>query len=128
MRSLDRDRRWVLVARYLGKVEETDADGRLTGRHTVSRTDPEAFLANVSAARGSAQDEMFGTALDYDRTVLVADRSFDVDESSVLWIDCVDGYGADAPDGGGAPYDYVVKRVARTPTYTAIAVKRVESP
>lgn len=128
MRCLDRDRRWVLVSRYEGKSPVVDEQGRLTGRHEVVRSEPEPLLASVSAARGAAQDDVFGQALDYDRTVLVDDPALDVDESTVLWVDCVDGDGGEPPERVSEPYDYVVKRVARTPSYTALAVKRVESP
>lgn len=127
MRCLDRGRRWVLVSRYEGKRPVTDPQGRLTGRHEVVRSAPEGVLASVSAARGAARDDVFGLGLDYDRTVLVDDPGFDVDEAAVLWVDCIDGGSVDAP-ATERPYDYVVKRVARTPSYTALAVKRVEQP
>lgn len=128
MRCLDRDRRWVLVSRYSSKEPVTDEAGRLTGRYEVRRSEPEAVLASVSAAKGSARDSVFGQSLDYDRTVLVDDPAFEVDEAAVLWIDCVEGGGPSAPSPDGLPYDYVVKRVARTPSYTAVAVKRVDTP
>lgn len=130
MRCLDRDRRWVLVSLYEGKEPEVDAEGRITGRHVVKRSEPFAVLASVSAAKGTAQDSVFGQALDYDRTVIVDDPGIDVAETSVLWVDCVDGRSAEPPEASEADggYDYVVKRVARTPSYTAMAVKRVERP
>lgn len=127
MRLLDRDLRWVLVSRYESKSPVTDGGGRLTGRYEVSRSEPVAALASVSAARGSALDSVFGQSLDYDRTVLVDDPQFEIDEAAVLWIDCIDGSGAMPPDAGQA-WDYAVTRVARTPGLTAIAVKRVERP
>lgn len=127
MRLLDRDRRWVLVSRYVSKEQVIDSEGRMTGRYEVSRSDPEPVLVSVSAAKGNARDSVFGQSLDYDRTILLDDPSFDIGEASVLWIDCIDGSSDDAPVTE-EPYDYVVERVARTPSYTAVAVKRVNTP
>ena len=128
MRCLDRDRRWILVSLYESKKPEVDSFGRYTGRNVVERSEPVGVLCSVSAARGSAQDDIFGTDVAYDRAVIVDDPDFEIDEVAVLWIDDVDGSGAEAPDPGDAPYDYTVERVARTPAYTAVAARRVQKP
>ena len=116
MRNLDRDRRPVLIARYVGIAPEVDADGLYTGRNVPSYTEPEEFLPTVSAAMGEAQNDIFGQKLEYDRRLTIDDPAFEVKESDRLWVD------AD-PE---SEHDHVVKRVARTGSYTVIAAKRVE--
>lgn len=116
MRCMDKSRHGVFVSRFEGKQPETDSQGRLTGRHALAYSEPEEILASVSSAKGQAQDSMFGLSLDYDRTIAFDDPSLDIDESSRVWVD-------KAPDG---PFDYAVKRVSRSESYTVVAVKRVE--
>lgn len=162
MRCLDRDRRWVLLSRFEGLEPSKDEQGRLTGRHETVRSRQVPVLASVSGAKGSAETAVFGQSLDYDRSVLIDDPAFDVDEASVFWLDpdvaaalldggYFDGYSVyesgsdidggtfdddveDDADGGGfgyptfvdEPFDHVVKKVARTPNYTLVALKHVE--
>lgn len=169
MRCLDRQRQWVLVTRFVERRQARDAQGRLTGTHELVYSNQVPVLASVSAAKGQAQDSMFGIDLDYDRTLLVDDPNFAIEESSRLWVDCLDPelvesffesfaayIGWPSGDGGDfddyesgddldagefqspvigedgypvfceEPFDYVVKRVSRTESYTACAIKRVE--
>lgn len=149
MRCLDRQKQWVLVSLFEKLLPVIDADGRRTGEHRAQRSRQFPVLASVSAVKGSAENAMFGQSLDYDRTVIIDDPSFDVSESAVLWIDrgvqgpladagCFEkGATLDSSDGAGAggsepsawteePHDYVVKKVGRSDNYTILAVKRVE--
>lgn len=153
----------MLVSLFDRLVPGVDEEGRLTGQNKVERSRQLPLLANVSAARGSAENSQFGQQLDYDRTVLIDNPDYPIAETAVLWIDCgvreklvdggyfdrhsvnesgndLDGGGfddwddCDSADAGGfewptwtdEPYDYVVRKVARTANYTAVAVKRVE--
>ena len=116
MRSIDRDRRTVHIARFERVVPE-ETDGRLTGKNIVERSDPEGFLATATMPTGTADGAYFGVKLDYDRQLTVDDPLFDVGEADVLWIDS-------PPDDG--PHDHVVKKVARHGDFTVIAAKRVE--
>lgn len=155
MRCLDRDRREVLVSFYESKEPVLDGEGRLTGRFETVRSEQVPILATVSAVKGEAAGSVFGQDLDYDRTLTIDDPTLPIDESSVFWVDVYDptgrgpyGHGtADIDDGtfddwfengsadGGSfavrgtcdkPYDYVVRRVSRTPSYLVVALKYVE--
>lgn len=114
MRNLDRDRKRVLIARYVGIAPEVDSDGLYTGRNVPSFSEPEEFLPTVSTASGEARNDIFGQKLEYDRTLTVDDPAFDVKESDRLWIDSED------------EHDHVVKKVARTGSYTVVAASHVE--
>jgi len=98
MRCLDRDRQWVLISRCEGAKEVLDAQGRHTGRYEPIRSRQIPMLVTVSGAKGSAETTVFGQSLDYDRSVLIDDPLFDVDESTVLWVD--GDIGAALVDGG----------------------------
>lgn len=116
MRCLDRDRRSVHIARFVETAPIKDEQGRFTGRNEVVRSEPDEFLATVSADRGNAQNDYFGQKVDYDRTLTVDDPDFKVGESDVLWIE----------NKTSQPHDYVVTRVAKQGDYTIIAAKKVD--
>lgn len=139
MRCLDRDKQWVLVSFFIEKVVCKDDQGRLTGKHEVVRTEPIPLLCSVSASKGTAENSPFGLDLDYDKTVIIEDVDYPIDESSVLWVDNYPG--PDSRDGQDdaddvddsfsqvltdKPYDYTVKRIAKSPNYLVAAIKRVE--
>lgn len=116
MRCLDRDRRRIIARSYLGMENPVDDEGRLTGEPRLARGEAVELLPTMSADKGSVETDVFGQSLDYDRVLIFDDPEVDIDESTALWID------ADEK----APHDYAVKRVAKTCSYTAVAVKRVE--
>ena len=49
--------------------------------------DPVLFYANISAGKGSAQEAVFGSDVDYTRTISTTDMSCQIDELSRIWID-----------------------------------------
>ena len=67
--------------------------------------------------RSKTSLEVFGTLLDYDRTVSTADTSCPINEQTILWLD-----GA-ATDG---PYTHYVKQRAPWKNSLMFAVKQVE--
>ena len=127
MRCLDRDRRLVWLSPYLGREPLRDAQGRLTGEWEVRRGDPVPLLATVGPPSGEAASELFGTGVEYDRTVTFPDPRLAADEHSALWLG--DGgweaaYGPLRPPGGEC--DHRVVAVRRTRMFTVLAVRRVE--
>lgn len=116
MRCLRRDTQTVYVSLYEQRVELTDEIGRYTGEYNVCRSEPIDIECNVSAAIGNSQIEVFGQMLNYDKTVIIDDVNFDIDEHAVLWIE----------NDTSKPYDYIIKRVAKTPNYIALAVSKVD--
>lgn len=136
MRLLDRDRRPVVFAPYAGKVARTDSQGRLVGGWEVSYGPQRVVLASVSSTRGEVDNRVFGRDEQYDRTLLLdlVDRDEDVgfDEQAVFWLEGVDG-SQEGEDGDGnpvyaeGPFQYTVRRVARTPTTMAVALVKAGS-
>lgn len=116
MQCLARDRQDVYISLYESKEEIKDEQGRYTGEFTIKRSDPIKVSANVSAARGAVQTEVFGQLLNYDRTVIIDNPNFEIEETAVLWID------KDITE----KYDYLITKIARTPNFVSLAVTKVE--
>ena len=121
MRTLQRNKRDVWYALYLGEQEVVDEDGNYTGETEIAYGDPVHIRANVSPATGNTNMEMFGNFSDYSRVVVTDDVSIPVNENAVMWIDTepTEGHGIEG-------YNYIVKRVARSFNSAAIAVEDVD--
>lgn len=124
MRTLNRNKTVFYYALYEGKEPIVDDYGNITGEYEVKYSHPKKFTANISAANGKADVEQFGANVDYDK-VIVGDGSFPaIDEYSVIWIDTIpiiDGEG-----NTDTPYDYIVKKVAKSLNSISVAVSKVE--
>jgi len=104
-------------ALYEGNTPAVDNDGYYTGETAVTYSEPVLFESGcISPATGQSAVEQFGTLEDYDKVIVTGDMSCPIDENSVLWID------ADTKD----PYDYIVKRVAKSKNGISIAVRKVK--
>lgn len=116
MRCLQRNKRGFWYSLFSHVINDGDDP------HNVYEL-PTYIEANVSAATGEAQAEMFGNSQDYDRVIVTDELNCQIDENSVLWIDKEPEY-----DGDGLPtaWDYIVKRVARPLDSVLIAVKKVD--
>lgn len=116
MRCLSRNKQTVYYALYSGKVAIEDENGNETGEYAIAYDGPVKLLANVSAARGTAEQEMFGIGVNYTKTIIVDDVNCPIDEHSVLWID----------KATSEPHNYVVERVARSLNSVVYAVRKVD--
>lgn len=122
MRSLRRNEKRFWYANYTGN-EEIRSGGKRTGQHKIKYGNPIEARANVSAARGSLDDEHFGINADYDRSITTCDKNLNLDESSVLWIEKTPEIAADGSTA--TPWDYVVVKVANSINSTTVAIKKV---
>lgn len=126
MRNLAINKSSLYVLNYLGQIELLDTKGNKTGETTNSYSKPRPFKASVSGARGYAQAEMFGTEINYDKTIILSVSLFKelcITENSVLFVDKKPKY-----DSNNFPlYDYKVERIAETPNQIAIAIKKVKA-
>lgn len=112
MQSLARNQTEVTYYLYTGCTETVDSDGNYTGEKPPTYADPVTIWATVSAARGTADLDMFGVNLSYTNTVIVDDMSCPIDEHSKLVIN---------------GEQYAVVRVAKSLNHIAYAVMRVNS-
>lgn len=132
MRCLRRNMQKFFYALYEGREEITDDYGNVTGQFEIIRGNPIEFRANISAAKGETQTRQFGESETYDKVIVMGADAPPIDEYSVLWIDTVpqlDENGSlvlDDRDEVITPYDYVVKKVAKSLNSVALAISKVK--
>ena len=120
MRALERNKQKIYYANYTGRSEITDENGLFTGETELAFTTPTETHVNVSASRGEAYIDMFGTDLNYSNTI-VTDKDLGIDENSILWV------GKEAYQGSTVtPHNYVVVSVAKSFNSVVYAVRKVD--
>lgn len=124
MKCLDRNKRTIYYALYLGKTQIKDANGLVTGSERINYSVPIKMRVNVSAQKGYSSAELFGTLLDYTVTAITSDMGCPIDEHSVVWYEkepmaVIDGQTVELP------YNYVVVGVSRSLNNIAYALKKV---
>jgi hypothetical protein len=117
MFNLARNSFTVYYKLYEGKRDILDEYGNKTGSFEIVYSDLRSTQMSVSANKGTSEAEMFGTLDDYDRTMVTADTTCEIDEDSILWLD-----GADT----NQTHNYIVKRRAPWKNSIAYAIKRVD--
>lgn len=125
MRTLLRNLRTLYYCQYDHREDIIDEDGNITGDYRIIYQDPVPLKANISTARGTVQDEVFGQDISYDRVVICDDPDCPINEDSVLFVDKP----PEMDDTVSPPrpiYDYVVRRVARSLNSVAYAIERVD--
>ena len=122
MRCLKRNNKTFWYALYVGETEKVDGSGNYTGEIGPGYSEPVSMKANVSAARGNADTELFGTDLQYSKTILTDDLGCPITEQSILWIDCSPTDGSGRP----VPHNYVVAGIATSLNNLLIAIREVK--
>ena len=85
MRTLNRNKVLVGYANYTDKAELTDENGLYTGEFGVGYTEPQFVKVNVSASKGEASTEMFGTDLNYTKKIAVS-KDLGWTENTILFL------------------------------------------
>ena len=116
MRSLERNKREIYYALYIGNEEIKDDNGYSTGEYKKTYGTPVKLRINVSAARGTAYTREFGDLQNYDKT-MVTTENLPIDENTILWVDDLDTT---------HPHDYEVIQVAKSLNQTQYAINKVK--
>lgn len=124
MQSLKRNQQKLYYATYNSNSPLLDEDGFDTGETTTGYSAPVVFYANVSPAKGSSQEEVFGKNLDYSRTIVTCDMDLPIDEFSRIWIETDPVLNPDGTADGDSA-DYFVVQVARSLNSVAYAIKKL---
>ncbi len=85
MRNLKKNSKKLWYSNYSGRVPIVDENGDETGDYIGGYTSPVAFLATLSASRGNAYADMFGTNLSYTRTLATVEK-LPIKEESLIWV------------------------------------------
>lgn len=86
MRDLKRNQALISYKNFVGKEEIVDDYGNVTGSYKRVYSEVKTRYMSVSANKGNAEVQGFGTQLDYDRTLSTADMTCDIDENSLVYI------------------------------------------
>jgi hypothetical protein len=121
MRALERNKQNIYFANYTGRSVITDDDGLETGEYELTYTQPTSVKVNVSASRGEASLDLFGTDLNYSNTI-VSDKDLGIDENSILWV----GKEAYASASVITPHNYKVVSVAKSLNSVVYAIRKVD--
>ena len=87
MRCLKRNQRPFWYCLYVSSTELEDEYGNATGEVEITYSEPVKMLANISAATGQSQTEMFGNLDSYDKVIVTDDLNCPIDEHTVLFVD-----------------------------------------
>lgn len=131
MRCSERNKRDFWYAPFQSSSNMVDEYGNELNETTVAYGNPVACKGNVSAARGETAVRQFGEYESYDRVIVMDDPNTPINEYAVLWVDSIptlneDGSLATNSDGSPVtPWDYTVKKVARSLNSVSIAISKV---
>lgn len=91
MRNLKKNERELWYALYKDKIPIVDENGDETGDYTTGYSSPVSFYANLSPGKGSAQAAVFGTDIDFTRSISTTDMELPITETSLIWYETEPG-------------------------------------
>lgn len=139
MRSLKKNMKKLYYSTYSEeiKVYDRDENGEIiyvevdgekipTEIGTVAGyNEPVIFYANISAGKGSAEEAVFGSDVDFTRVISTSDMTCPIDELTRIWIDNEVKYNADGTvDGDSADYK-VAAKPAKSLNNIMVAIKQL---
>ena len=117
MKDLSRNKKTFYYALYTGNAEVIDEFGNRTGQYVATYTEPIAYRANISPARGASDLEQFGINTNYTKVIVTSDMECPFTETTRLWI--------------GIPtsksYNYVVTQRAESINSISFAIREVNT-
>lgn len=123
MRGMEINKQTFWYALYERSEPILDELGNEVGEQSIYGK-PIKARANISAARGNAENDLFGVNAVYTKTINPMPDSTPMDESSILWLDREPVLEEDGSTM--TAHDYVVSQVARSLNHKAYAVRRVD--
>lgn len=124
MRCMVKNMRDFYYATYKDKIELTDEYGNNSGEYEVIYSNPVKSKGNISSAQGEVQNRQFGDSESYDKVIALSNVDVPIDEHSILWVDTLPSLNDDGTTN--TPYDYIVKKVARSLNSVSIAISKVD--
>ena len=109
-----------------GNIIYDEIDGELIPRIKYERAgynNPVSFYANISAGKGTSQEEVFGVSLDYTKTISTSDMDLPISETSLVWFETEPTYNADGTVNE-ASADYSVVGIAKSLNNVVYALKK----
>ena len=137
MRSLKKNQQNLWYSTYADQITEyyrdsggniiyDEIDGELIPRIKSERAgynNPVSFYANISAGKGTSQEEVFGVSLDYTKTISTSDMDLPISETSLIWFETEPTYNADGTVNESSA-DYSVVGIAKSLNNVVYALKK----
>lgn len=123
MKAMERNKKKFWYALYERSEPILDEDGNEVGEQSVYGN-PVKEKGNISAARGSTENDLFGVNAVYTKTINPMPNNCPIDESSILWIEVEPVIEEDGRTV--TAHDYVVSQVAESLNHKAYAISRVD--
>lgn len=118
MKLLKRNTQTVWYQNPGNYYPQEDENGYYTGENVMNYSTPQALTCTVIDATERTTLELFGANEFYDRILLYDDKSVNIKETSLLFIDT-------SPERPGELPDYKVISIRRTLNFIAIGVRKV---
>ncbi len=139
MRSLKKNMQKLYFATYSEEIPvyETDDDGNIKYAEidgvkepiplgtAPGYNKPEEFYANISAGKGDVQADVFGSSVDYSRTISTCDMDCPITKLTRLWIGCEPQYNEDGSVNGDSANYEVAAPPAKSLNGIVIAIKEL---
>lgn len=123
MKAMERNKQKFWYALYERSEPILDEDGNEVGEQSIYGN-PVKESGNISAARGSTENDLFGVNAVYTKTINPMPNNCPIDESSILWIEVEPVIEEDGRTV--TAHDYVVSQVAESINHKAYAISRVD--
>lgn len=111
----------------IGNIKHIEIDGELVPIELAVKAgynNPVSFYANISAAKGNSDSEVFGVSLDYTKTISTTDLTLPISETSLIWHETEPVIKDDGTvDDSSA--DYSVVAIARSLNGIVYALKKL---
>lgn len=111
-----------------GNIEYVEVDGELKPVEigtVAGYNKPVFFSANISSGKGGAQEAVFGSDVDYTRTISTTDMTCPIDELTRIWIDNEIKYNADGTINADSADYKVAAYPAKGLNNIVIAIKKL---
>jgi hypothetical protein len=139
MRSLKKNKQKLHYATYSdeipvyetdedGKIKYTEVDGELVPipiGTMAGYNKPVVFYANISAGKGDVQADVFGSSVDYSRTISTCNMDCPITKLTRLWIGCEPQYNEDGSVNGDSANYEVAAPPAKSLNGIVIAIKEL---
>ena len=139
MRLLKKNKQKLYYATYSDEIPvyETDEDGNIKYTEVdgelnpipigtmAGYNEPVIFYANISAGKGDVQADVFGSSVDYSRTISTCNMDCSITKLTRLWIGCEPQYNEDGSVNGDSANYEVAAPPAKSLNGIVIAIKEL---
>ena len=139
MRDLERNKQTLYYALYGAKIieYEKDDDGNIIyvdidgvqvpieKSVKIGYSAPVELDANISAGKGDSETAVFGTSLDFTRTISTCDMTVPIKQTSLVWYETIPVLNTDGTANKDSADYSIAAPIARSLNSLTIAIKAI---